>query len=84
MTMYQAEILICDMAKLNDNGIDFIGKNAVMKHFIGDCLRFYKINGGYETVMQNWKGYQEITVKQIRIIWGMVGALLKNCAVETD
>jgi hypothetical protein len=82
--MCQAMILVNDMAESNNRGIEFFGGASVLDNCAGDCLRLQKVDGGYETVLNYWKGWQGLTVEQIHIVWVMARTLLKNCSVEID
>jgi hypothetical protein len=82
--MYQAVILVNDMAKSNNSGIEFVGGAPLLDNCAGDCLRLQRVDGGYEAVLDYWKGWQGLTVEQVHTVWVMAGMLLKNCSVEID
>ena len=84
MTIYQAMILVNDMAKSNNENVDFAGGNPLLDNIAGDCLRLHKARGGYEVVIRNWTGWQGLTLMQIRLVWKMAEVLLANCSVEMD
>lgn len=84
MTLYQAMVLLIDMAKSNNEGIKFVGEFPILDNIAGDCLRSFNVQGGYEAVLNYWLGWQGLTAIRIQLVWKMAGVPLKNCTVEMD
>ena len=84
MTMYQAIILLNDMAVSNKEGIEFDGNNPFPDNLACDCLRLVKMQGGLEAVTEKWRNWRGLAVVQIQMVFKMANVLLANCTVEMD
>ena len=81
MSLSQAIILVNSMAKANKE--IFFNNDLFLDNISGECLRYNNVIGGYDKIIEYYKG-GTLSVKQIRIVWNMASNLLLNCNVEMD